>query len=71
MMVKVTGSAATGAKTTVIYVGDMWKPKELWDSRYVWMPVEIGGGRMKVPKPVDWGIDVGTGVVRRSGAAAR
>ncbi len=66
MLVKVTGSKAT----SVIYVGDVWKPKELWDSRYVWMPVEMGGGAMKVPKPVDWGLDVGTGEVR-TGAAAR
>ena len=60
MLVKVKGSRAT----TVIYVGDVWKPKELWDSRYVWMPVEIGGGKMEVPKPVNWGIDVRTGEVR-------
>jgi len=71
MLLKVTGAGATGAKTTVIYVGDLWKPKELWDSRYVWMPVEIGGGAMRVPKPEAWGVDVGAGVVRRSGAAAR
>ena len=60
MLVKVMGSKTT----TVIYVGDVWKPKELWDSRYVWMPVEIGGGAMRVPKPEAWGVDVGTGVVR-------
>lgn len=63
MLVKVTGSKRTGSKTTVIYVGDVWKPKELWDSRYVWMPVEIGGGRMVVPKPEEWRVDIGTGVV--------
>ena len=62
MLVKVRGSK----RTAVIYVGDVWKPKELWDSRYVWMPVEIGGGVMEVPKPVAWGIDVRTGKVRVS-----
>ena len=54
MLVKVAGSKAT----TVVYVGDVWKPKELWDARYMWIPVEIGGGRLVVPKPEDWGLDV-------------
>ncbi len=67
MLVKVTGSKrngskTTGSNTTVIYVGDVWKPKELWDSRYVWMPVEVGGGAMRLPRPEVWGVDVGTGV---------
>ncbi|HZZ44685.1 MAG TPA: family 43 glycosylhydrolase [Tepidisphaeraceae bacterium] len=51
-------------KTTVVFMGDLWKPKELWDSRYFWMPVEIGGGRMGVPAPRAWGIEVGSGVVK-------
>ena len=60
MLVKVVGKKAT----TVIYVGDRWKPKELWDSRYIWMPVEIGSGSLHLPKPEDWTIDVKTGVSR-------
>ncbi len=63
MLVKVKGTK----RTAVIYVGDVWKPKELWDSRYVWMPVEIGGGRIEVPRPTDWEIDVLTGEVRDLG----
>jgi len=58
MLLKVSGSKAT----TVIYMGDRWKPKELWDSRYVWMPVEIGSGKFSLPNPMPWSIDVKTGV---------
>jgi hypothetical protein len=58
MLLKVTGRKGT----TVIYMGDRWKPKELWDSRYVWMPVEIGNGSLKLPEPRPWTIDVKTGL---------
>ncbi|RXH57547.1 family 43 glycosylhydrolase [Granulicella sibirica] len=58
MLVKVVGSKAT----TVIYVGDRWKPKDLWDSRYIWMPVEIGSGNLHLPQPKYWTINAKTGV---------
>ena len=32
-------------KTTVIFCGDQWRPRALWDSRYLWMPLEIGDGK--------------------------
>jgi hypothetical protein len=55
----------TGTKTTaVIFMADIWRPKELWDSRYLWMPLEIKDGGMVLPKPMAWGIDARTGVVR-------
>jgi hypothetical protein len=51
-----------GTKTTsVIFLGDMWKPKTQWDSRYLWMPVEIGDGKLVLPEPKEWTIDVATG----------
>jgi hypothetical protein len=51
-----------GSKTTaVIYMGDLWKPKNLVDSRYLWMPVTIGNGRMHLPPPTPWKINVKTG----------
>jgi hypothetical protein len=59
MLLKVTGSKAT----SVIYMGDRWMPTTLWDSRYIWMPMEIGEGKMSLPKPQPWKIDVKTGVV--------
>ena len=57
MLLKVTGTKAT----TVIYMGDRWKPKALWDSRYLWMPLEIGDGRLKLPAPQPWTLNIHTG----------
>ena len=57
MLLKMTGTK----KTTVIYMGDRWKPKQLWDSRYIWMPLEIGDGKMMLPEPKPWKIDVQSG----------
>lgn len=52
----------TGTKTTsVIFMGDIWKPRSQWDSRYLWMPLEIGNGKMRLPQPKPWTLDVQTG----------
>lgn len=56
-LIKVVGTE----KTTVIYVGDRWRPEEQWDSRYVWMPLEIGNGELRLNEPKPWSIDVTTG----------
>lgn len=58
MLLKVSGTKAT----TVIYMGDRWKPKQLWDSRYIWMPLEIGSGSLSLPNPAPWSIEVKTGI---------
>jgi hypothetical protein len=57
MLLKVIGTKAT----TVIFMGDQWKPKTQWDSRYLWMPLEIGDGRLWLPAPKEWTLDVKTG----------
>jgi Glycosyl hydrolases family 43 len=57
MFIKVAGTK----DTTVIFMGDRWKPKELWDSRYIWMPVQIGDGKLWVPEPKPWTINFKTG----------
>jgi hypothetical protein len=57
MLVKVVGTKTT----SVILMGDMWKPRTQWDSRYLWMPLEIGGAKMRLPEPRPWSIDVVTG----------
>jgi hypothetical protein len=57
MMIKVTGTDAT----TVIFMGDIWKPGTQWDSRYLWMPLEIGDGKLWLPEPKPWIIDIKTG----------
>jgi hypothetical protein len=59
MLVKVAGTK----KTTVIFMGDIWKPSALWDSRYFWMPLEINDDEMKLPPPYTWQLDVKTGEV--------
>ncbi len=54
--------SVVGTKTTsVIFMGDMWKPQTQWDSRYLWMPVEIGDGKLWLPQPKEFTIDVVTG----------
>jgi hypothetical protein len=57
MLLKVVGTKST----TVIFMGDIWKPRTQWDSRYLWMPVEIGDGRLWLPEPRPWTLDVRTG----------
>lgn len=57
MLIKVVGSK----KTTVIFTGDIWKPDTQWDSRYLWMPLEIGDGKLFLPKPQPWTINIKTG----------
>lgn len=57
MLLKVVGTE----KTTVIFLGDQWRPDAQWDSRYLWMPLEIGAGRLWLPEPREWTLDVKTG----------
>ncbi len=57
MLLKVTGTKAT----TVIFMGDIWKPWSQWDSRYLWMPLEIGEGNLRLPEPKPWSLDIETG----------
>jgi hypothetical protein len=59
MLLKVVGSK----RTSVIYMGDVWKPGAQWDSRYLWMPLEIGAGNVWLPKPEPWTLDIQTGEV--------
>jgi len=58
MLVKVTGTKTT----SVIFVGDIWRPDNLGDSRYLWMPLQIGDGKLSLPEPAEWTLDVQTGV---------
>ncbi len=57
MMLKVTGPKAT----TVIFMADIWKPETQWESRYLWMPLEIGDGKLWLPAPAEWSLDITTG----------
>ena len=55
---KVTGKK----KTTVIFMGDIWNPKSLSDSRYLWMPLTISGDQLLLPAPQPWTINVKRGL---------
>jgi hypothetical protein len=57
MLLKIVGKKKTG----VIFMGDIWKPKSLWDSRYFWMPLEMKDGTMHLPAPQPWTLNVKTG----------
>ncbi len=57
MMLKIVGTKTT----TVLYLGDIWKPQSQWDSRYLWMPLEIGEGKLRLPAPRPWTLDIQTG----------
>lgn len=57
MLLKIEGTR----KTTVLFMGDIWRPEQLWDSRYLWMPLEIGGGSLHLPAPQPWTLNIKTG----------
>ena len=57
MLIKVVGINTT----TVIFMGDIWKPQMQWDSRYLWMPLEIGDGKLWLPEPKNWTLNLKTG----------
>jgi len=60
MLLKVTGRQGS----TVIFMGDQWKPDTLWDSRYLWLPLQMDGARMRLPAPQPWTLDLQTGVAQ-------
>jgi len=60
MLLKITGTKTS----TVVFMGDRWNANDLGDSRYLWMPLEIGGGKLKIPEPQKWMLDVNTGEVK-------
>jgi Glycosyl hydrolases family 43 len=57
MLLKVAGKK----KTTVIFMGDLWKPETLWDSRYFWMPLDTKDGTMCLPAPQPWQLNIKSG----------
>jgi hypothetical protein len=57
MLLKVNGTK----EETIIFMGDIWKPSAQWDSRYLWMPIEIGDGKLALPQPRPWKLNVKTG----------
>jgi hypothetical protein len=62
MLLKIVGTKTT----SVIFMGDIWKARNLSDSRYLWMPLEIGDGKLWLPKPQPWTINIQTGETKIS-----
>jgi len=60
MLLKITGTKTT----SVIFMGDLWNEYNLGDSRYLWMPLKIGDGKMALPAPHKWSLDIATGEVK-------
>ncbi|HEX3357070.1 MAG TPA: family 43 glycosylhydrolase [Tepidisphaeraceae bacterium] len=56
-LLKIVGNKTT----TVMYMGDVWNPQKLCDSRYMWLPATIGNGKFSIPTPGNWTIDTATG----------
>lgn len=42
-------------------MADVWKPETQWDSRYLWMPLQIGDGELWLPKPQPFSLNIKTG----------
>ena len=60
MMIKIVGTKTT----SVIFMADVWKPKTEWDSRYLWMPLQIGNGKLWLPQPQPFLLNLKTGVTK-------
>ena len=63
LALKIEGTQATN----VIFMGDIWKPRTQWDSRYLWMPLKMDGATVSLPAPARWTLDVQTGRVGDAG----
>jgi hypothetical protein len=67
LLLKVVGTKFT----TIIFMGDIWHPNAQWDSRYLWMPLDIAEGKLSLPEPREWTLDAKTGeaVINKSAPA--
>jgi hypothetical protein len=43
-----------GKPGAFIWIGDRWRPQDLADSRYVWLPVQFTGERFLIPWMSQW-----------------
>ncbi|MDR3708202.1 MAG: discoidin domain-containing protein [Capsulimonadaceae bacterium] len=59
MLLKVKGANTTA----LLFMADQWKPRNLSDSRYLWMPLIVDKGKLTLPAPRPWKIDVASGEV--------
>lgn len=43
--------------TKYVYLGDRWRPHDLADSRYVWLPLQVKGDSLWLPSDAPWTMD--------------
>lgn len=48
-------------KNSYVYMGDRWNPNALRDSTYVWLPLDIDGGKLSMEYLPEWSLDQETG----------
>ncbi|MDP4261236.1 MAG: glycoside hydrolase family 43 protein [Bacteroidota bacterium] len=46
-----------GKKGNFIFIADKWNPKDLRDSRYVWLPVQLKNNELKIEWLRSWSLD--------------
>lgn len=47
-----------GKKDAFIFMADRWNPKNLLDSRYIWLPIELKEGTVKVSWNSNWNLSI-------------
>lgn len=47
-----------GKKDAFIFMADRWKPKNLLDSRYIWLPIDLKDGQITVSWKDQWKLEV-------------
>jgi len=46
-----------GKKDSFIFMADRWNPKDLMDSRYIWLPIDIENGKVQINWKDQWDLD--------------
>ena len=47
-----------GKKGEFIFIGDRWNPRDLKDSRYLWLPISLQGDSVTIPWRDDWDLSI-------------
>ncbi|WP_343555527.1 family 43 glycosylhydrolase [Sphingobacterium sp.] len=46
-----------GKKDSFIFMADRWNPKDLKDSRYIWLPIDLENGKVQINWKDQWDLD--------------
>ena len=47
-----------GKKDSFIFMADRWNPKDLMDSRYIWLPIDLESGKVQINWKDGWDLNV-------------